>query len=72
MLSCCTESTAFTSIATKVAEDETITSNTLKIKMKRGFFGDDYCKTFQHKFRELTFRKGINENTFIAELTETI
>ena len=40
--------------------------------MEKRFFGDDYRRTLQHKFRELTFRKGSNVNTFIDELTKTI
>ena len=72
ILLCCTESTAFTFIVTKIAEDETITYNTLKIEMKKRFFGDDYRRTRQHKFRELIFRKGSSINTFIDELTKTI
>ena len=69
ILLCFTESTAFTFTDTKIAEDKTITYNILKIEMKRRFFGDDYCRTLKHKFRELTLRKGINVNTFIDELT---
>ena len=69
ILLCFTESTAFTFTDTKIAEDKTITYNILKIEMKRRFFGDDYRRTLQHKFRELTLRKGSNVNTFIDELT---
>ena len=69
ILLCFTESTAFTFTDMKIAEDKTITYNILKIEMKRRFFGDDYCRTLQHKFRKLTLRKGINVNTFIDELT---
>ena len=46
--------------------------NTLKIEMKKRFWGDDYRRTLQHKFCELIFRKGSNVNTFIDELTKTI
>ena len=51
ILLCFTESTAFTFTDMKIAEDKTITYNILKIEMKRRFFGDDYCRTLQHKFR---------------------
>ena len=64
-----TESTTFTFTDTKIAEDKTITYKILKIEMKRRFFRDDYRRTLQHKFRELTLRKGSNVNTFIDELT---
>ena len=69
ILYCFTESTTFTFTDTKIAEDKTITYKILKIEMKRRFFGDDYRRTLQHKFRELTLRKGSNVNTFIDELT---
>ena len=62
----------FTFVATKIAEDETIMYNTLKIEMKKRFWGDGYRRTLQHKFCELIFRKGSNVNTFIDELTKTI
>ena len=65
-----TESIAFTFIATKIVEDETITYNTLKIEMKRSFFGGEYRRTLHHKLSELIFRKGINVSTFIEELTK--
>ena len=64
-----TESTTFTFTDTKIAEDKTITYKILKIEMKRRVFRDDYRRTLQHKFRELTLRKGSNVNTFIDELT---
>ena len=70
ILRSCTESIAFTFIATKIVEGETITYNTLKIEMKRRFFGGDYRRTLQHKLSELIFRKGINVSTFIEELTK--
>ena len=70
ILPSCTESIAFTFIATKIVEDETITYNTLKIEMKRRFFGGDYRRTLQYKLSELIFRKGINVSTFIEELTK--
>ena len=66
ILLCCTESRAFTFVP------DAITHNTLKIEMKKCFFGDDCCRTLQHKFRELIFRKGGNVNTFIDELTKAI
>ena len=69
ILYCFTESTTFTFTDTKIAEDKTITYKILKIEMKRRFFGDDYRRTLQHKFRELTLRKGSNVNMFIDELT---
>ena len=40
--------------------------------MKKRFFGDEYRRTLQHKFRELIFRKESNVNTFIDELSKTI
>ena len=70
ILRSCTESIAFTFIATKIVEGETITYNTLKIEMKRRFFGGDYRRTLQHKLSELIFRKAINVSTFIEELTK--
>ena len=70
ILLCFTESTAFTFVPTKIAEDDATTYNTLKIEMKKRFFGDDCRRTLQHKFRELIFRKGSNVNTFIEELTK--
>ena len=47
ILPCCTQSTAFTFFATKIPEDEVITYNTLKIEMKKRFFGDDYRRILQ-------------------------
>ena len=57
ILPSCTESIAFTFIATKIVEDETITYNTLKIEMKRRFFGGDYRRTLQYKLSELISEK---------------
>ena len=38
-LLCCTESTAFTFVPTKIAEDDATTYNTLKIEIKKRFWG---------------------------------
>ena len=67
ILLCSTESTAFTFLAQKISDD-----NNVKIEMKRRFFGDDYRRTLQNKFRELVFRKGMMTNAFIDELAKTI
>ena len=71
ILPCCTQSTAFTFFATKIPEDEAITYNTLKIEMKKRFFGDDYRRILQ-QISWTIFRKGSNINTFIDELYKTI
>ena len=72
ILLCSTESTAFSFIAGKISDDNTISYNNLKIELKRRFFGDDYRRTLQNKFRELVFKKGTVVNTFIDQLTQTI
>ena len=57
ILLCSTESTAFSFIAEKIGDDDTITYNNLKIELKRRFFGDDYRRTLQNEFRDLFFKK---------------
>ena len=39
ILLCCTESTAFTFVPTKIAEDDATTYSTLKIEIKKRFWG---------------------------------
>ena len=72
ILLCSTESTAFTFIANKISEDNNITYDTLKAEMKTRFFGEDYRRTLENKFRELVFKKGTIVNSFIDILTKTI
>ena len=59
-------------VATKIAENETITYNTFKIEVKTSFFRDDYCRTLQHKFCELIFIKRGNVDSFLDEFTKAV
>ena len=72
ILLCCTELAALRFVATKIAENETITYNTFKIEVKTSFFRDDYCRTLQHKFCELIFIKRSNAGWFLDEVTKAI
>ena len=68
MLLCTTESTAFSFIAQRISEDNTISYHSIKTELKRRFAGDDYCRTLQNKFRDLVF----TINKFVDELLQTI
>ena len=67
-----TESTAFSFLSQKMADDNAVTYANLKIEMKRRFYGEDYRRGLQNKYRAMVFKKGTEINEFVDKLTKTI
>ena len=71
LLVCC-ESSAFTLLSQEICNDQGVTYEQLKDKLKENYSGTDYKRVLVSRLRTLVFKRGSNVNNFAHSLRSTV